>query len=82
MRDKPLPLGRYAPSGVALYLVYVPIGHDLSNTCTYMFCVKFSTRMKSAEERLVPNCTGKGLDSRMAIAKLWRKSNEVDITSN
>ena len=33
--------------------------------------------MKSAEERLVifiPNCTGKGLDSRMAIAKLWRKN--------
>ena len=32
MRDKPLPLRRYAPSGVAS--VYVPIGHDLSNTCT------------------------------------------------
>ena len=27
MRDKPLPLERYAPSGVALYLVYVPIGY-------------------------------------------------------
>ena len=40
-------------------------------------CVKFSTRLKSAEEWLVifiPNCTGKALDSRMAIAKLWRKN--------
>ena len=26
-------LSSYAPSGLALYLVYVPIGHDLCNMC-------------------------------------------------
>ena len=33
MGDKALTLGRYAPSGLVLYIPCIPIGHDLCSTC-------------------------------------------------
>ena len=33
MGDKALALQRYVPSGLVLYPPYVPIGHDVCNTC-------------------------------------------------
>ena len=33
MVDKALAIGRFAPSGLVLYQPYVPVRHDLSNTC-------------------------------------------------
>ena len=57
---------------------YTNFSYTRIHTCTYL-----STRMKSAEEKLVifiPNCTGKALDSRMVIAKLWRKSTHSTTT--
>ena len=52
---------------------YTNFSYTRIHTCN----IHVSTRMKSAEERLVifiPNCTGKALDSRMVIDKLWRKN--------
>ena len=41
MGDKALALGCYAPSGLVLCCPYIPIGHDLCNTCTvHTSCMK------------------------------------------
>ena len=36
MGDKALALGHYVPSGLVLYPPYVPIGHDVCNTMSYI----------------------------------------------
>ena len=53
-----LTLGRFAPSGLALYIVYVPICRDLSNTYAALQVYAWAHKHRSVRDMCMHTNTG------------------------